>query len=405
MRKLPLIILIVILLVALLVVLPFSPHILHALESRLHSAASSNATVVSTLHSTTGSTPQKASSVGALISRNVPVFASSEAYPATNANDNSYDTTWRSNGAAWLAYDLSGVPANKRSKVLVVWYNETGNYDHTVIGDAAYNLPESYTIDVNAAVGGGQPPTTGWKTLVTVHGNHYHSRQAVITMAGNNWLRLNITAIDGSYENYDASINMDVYDASSALTDDWIFYGDLITAGAMDHDTLNGTAAFAQLVNAHLPNDYPVQESGGIGYLTSSDAVKNLNTWLGLFPGKYVGLSYGTNDALSCVNPETFYNNYVTLVQDVLHAGKTPLIPFIPWGRNTNIQRCAPALNAQITKLYTAFPQIIHGPNLWSFFQSHQNLISSDNIHPTDAGFDAYRQQWVNTLLTEVYKS
>src|SRR5438093_171195 len=37
-----------------------------------------------------------------LISRNVHVFASSENYPATNANDTSYDTTWRSQGTpAW----------------------------------------------------------------------------------------------------------------------------------------------------------------------------------------------------------------------------------------------------------------------------------------------------------------
>ncbi len=60
-----------------------------------------------------------------LISGNVPAFSSAGYFPASTANDDSYDTAWRSNGApAWLAYDLANVPAAQRSKVLVVWYNE-----------------------------------------------------------------------------------------------------------------------------------------------------------------------------------------------------------------------------------------------------------------------------------------
>ncbi|MEO7020957.1 MAG: SGNH/GDSL hydrolase family protein [Ktedonobacteraceae bacterium] len=342
--------------------------------------------------------------IGPLVSRNVPAFASSSAYSTSNANADHYDTSWRSRGTPiWLAYDLSRVPAAQRSKLLVVWYNGTGNYDHTIINYAAYNMPQDYTIDANVAAGGDQPSATGWVTLATVRGNHYHSRQHVVDMTSYNWIRINITAIDGSAQNEDASINMDVYDANAALQDDWIFFGDSITAGAMGHQTLNGVASFAQLINTAFPNYYPAQESGGIGYLSSIDGVKYLNTWLGLFPGKYVGLDYGTNDALGCVNSTKFYNNYVTMVQDVLQAGKTPVVPHIPWGRSAKLQRCVPNLNAKIDALYAAFPQIIHGPDLWTFFQSHQDLISSDNVHPTQEGFGAYRQQWANAMLAEVY--
>lgn len=214
---------------------------------------------------------------------------------------------------------------------------------------------------------------------------------------------MNVSAVDGSAENYDVSINMDVYDANGGLADDWIFFGDSITAGSMGHQTLNGVSAYAQLIHRISPDHYPIQESGGIGYLTSADGAKYLPAWLTLFLGKYVGLSYGTNDALGCVSPEEFYNNYASMVQDVLKAGKSPVVPRIPWGKNANIQKCAPLLNAKIDALYQAFPQIIHGPDLWAFFQSHQDLISSDTIHPTDVGFGAYRQQWANTMLTEVY--
>src|SRR6266496_3405648 len=350
-------------------------------------------------------TPGKAASIP-LISRSVPAFASSASYPASNANDDSYDTTWRSQSTpAWLAYDLSSVPASQRGKVLVAWYNETYNYDHTIIRYDAYNMPQDYTIDVNAGRGGNSPPGTGWITLVTVKGNHYHSREHVVDMAGKNWIRMNVTAVDGSVQNFDASINMDIYSESYGAVDDWVFFGDSITAGAMEHSTTGGVKSFAQLINARLPNHFPAQEAGGIAYLTSADGAKYINTWLQLFPGTYVALSYGTNDANGCVNAEDFYNNYVTMVQAVLHAGKSPVVPRIPWGRTANIQNCGPALNARIDALNQAFPQIIKGPDLWTFFLHNQNLISNDNIHPTDAGFGAYRQQWANAMLTEVYKS
>ncbi len=107
-------------------------------------------------------------------------------------------------------------------------------------------------------------------------------------MAGNNWIRINVTRVDGSLENYDASINMDVYDANYGIADNWIFFGDSITAGAMGHATTGGVKAFAQLINSQTPKYFPAQESGGIGYLTSADGTKYINTWLQLFPGKYI---------------------------------------------------------------------------------------------------------------------
>src|SRR5690349_23870312 len=168
MKKKPLIIIMLAVLIVLLVVgVLLSPRIIRFAKNRLHpNVATNGRTVVYT-------TPQPGAT-GSLISYKASAFAASN--DASYANDDSYDTPWRSNGApTWLAYDLSGVPAAKRSKVLVVWYNDTGNYDHTLINYPAYNLPQDYTIDVNAAAGGGNPPTTGWVTLETVKGNHYHS--------------------------------------------------------------------------------------------------------------------------------------------------------------------------------------------------------------------------------------
>ncbi|MGN6813743.1 MAG: dockerin type I domain-containing protein, partial [Thermomicrobiales bacterium] len=91
----------------------------------------------------------------------MPAFASSEeGGAARNANDGDYATFWRSVGTpAWLAYDLSSVPAAQRGQVVVAWYNDpmTPDYDPVLIGKNAYNLPTAYTLEANAAAGGAPP--------------------------------------------------------------------------------------------------------------------------------------------------------------------------------------------------------------------------------------------------------
>jgi len=342
-----------------------------------------------------------------LISRSKPAFASSGTSPG-GANHSSYSTYWRSNGApAWLAYDLSSVPAAHRGPVVVGWYNDpiTTPYDHTVTGDVAYDNLGSYTLQVNPAAGGGQPPTSGWVTLATVTNNHYHSRTHFVDMTGNSWIRINVTAVDGSSGNNDAMMNMDVHDASAdGPSDSWIFYGDSITEDGMPHEPISGTSPnFSQLINTARSAYFPAYEDAGIGGLVSGDGASHINTWLSAFPGRYVGLAYGTNDANGCMSPTGFYNNYVTMVQAVINAGKVPIVPTIPWARTGDVQTCGPGLNAKIQQLYGNFPQIVHGPDFWQFFSTHQNLISGDNLHPSEAGYVAYRQQWADAMVANVY--
>ncbi len=276
-----------------------------------------------------------------------------------------------------------------------------------MIGDPAYSNVGAYTIQANAAPGRGGAPTSGWTTLATVGANTYHSRQHVLNLTGFNWVRLHATASDGTTQNYDIAVNMDVHDASRGLGDSWIFYGDSITASAMDHDP-RGVGAFAQLINARQPAYFPVQENGGIGYLTGADGARYVPEWLKLFPGRYVGLSYGTNDAEGGCGDSAcaaaFYQSYATMVEAVLAAGKVPVVPTIPWARTANVQRNGPLLNQQIQQLYAAYPRIVRGPDLWTYFQNNPGLISGDDLHPSEGpGMAAYRQQWANQMLASVY--
>jgi hypothetical protein len=345
--------------------------------------------------------PPTSSGTG-LVSIVTPAFSSQSWTAASDASDLDYDKQWRAVGTpAWLAYDLSEIPPDSREKVLLVWYNQTGDYDHSIINSRAYNNLKNYTVEANAAPGGGNPPASGWTVLVKVSGNTYHSRQHILAIQGYNWIRIVITALDGPTQNMGAAINVDVYTADQALGDDWIFYGDGITATAMNQYSIVGIPAFANLIYAKAPHYFPVEEDGGIGDLTSRDGARHMDTWLSLFPGKYVGLSYGTIEAWSCADPNVYYYNYVTMVQAVLRAGKIPVIPTIPWSKA--FQKCGPAFVQKVETLYKVFPQIINGPDFWNFFKAHQDLLSANNL-PNEQGMAAYRQQWADQMLSVVYQ-
>ena len=159
-------------------------------------------------------------------------------------------------------------------------------------------------------------------------------------------------------------------------------------------------------------------EGGGTSGATTGDALDatdpvyggkpRIDVWLANFPGKYVCLSYGTNDVGSGILNDTAsvdaaYANFQLLIQKVIKAGKIPCIPKIPWAKMTDIQSNGPLLNAKIDLLYSQFPQIIRGPDFFLLFQSHPALISTDMLHPNPEGYRAYRQAWADALLKNVY--
>ena len=229
-------------------------------------------------------------------------------------------------------------------------------------------------------------------------------------MHGANWIRMNITVSDGSPENYSARLNMDVYDANYALNDDLITFGDSITAGAMDHYTTDNVPPFANLVEEQVSDHFPIQEDGGIGGVTSDLPIDPqhhyLQTWLSIFPGKYVGLSYGTNDSFGCsdasANANSVYKNYVLMVQTVLAAGKIPIIPHMIWSPRSDLQACAVAINVKLDQLYKAYPKVIPGPDLYAIFRNHPEDFG-DEIHPNDQGAGLYRQAWANMFVRSIY--
>jgi chitodextrinase len=395
-----------------------------------------------TTSTTSGITPMP------LISRGVPAYGNSGSSDPSYANDADYTHTWNSGGfPGWLAYDLSGVPSSERTEVYAYW-TEIGNYDYDsgINNEQGYGLPGDYTIDVNPAPGGGQPPTSGWVTESTVTNNTVNNRVDVVNMSGDNWIRIYITSgysnNDLTYHN-NAQIKWDIYNASTGAQDSWMFYGDSITAFDMPNKPVGGEDTFANQINAWDPTYTPLQEGGGQGGWTSATAVESIlgsgdggNTpWLSIFPGRFVVLAFGTNDGntgagntwsgVNDPNAVAFQDNMQTLITAVLNAGKVPIIPTIPdspalrAGTNTvNIDNGnggytsesvtgsgnGPIINQVIRNLVASNPGAMLGPDLWNAGVSYWN----DDLHPdtesySNLGVGVMRTAWVQWAEANVY--
>jgi lysophospholipase L1-like esterase len=351
-----------------------------------------------------------------LISRGKPAFTNddcNDTYPAGNANDGDFETHWiacdtpvSAGTPKWLAYDLSSVPAPQRAMVVVAWFNDpaTSEYDHAITGGPGYNNAGAFSIQINRAAGGTDAPTTGWTTVRSVSGNTFNSRQARVDMSGAGWLRLLATSSDGSADNEGIALNLDVHDAAGGVTDDWIFYGDSVTQDGMHHDARRAESgatvrSFSDEVHALAPDHFPLFQNGGIGGLRSEDGAAHMDEWLALFPGRFVTLDFGRNDAAAGRGDDTiikpFRDNMEAMVAKVLAAGKTPIVPTIPWGATPELRANVPVLNEQIERLREANPKIVAGPDLYALFEANRRLIGPDGVHPTwDHGYAAMRLAW-----------
>lgn len=356
-----------------------------------------------------------------VISRDVPAYVSG-GYPASYANDGDYATVWRSLAAPspatpqWLAYDLSGVPAVSRRKVMLAWYNDTTSPYWQGISGAFYGEPLDYSIDV-ATAPGGAPPVQGWTPLVSVTGNTYSGRMHVLDLGNATWVRLRITASSGANGNEDVAIQMDIHDVSDQV-DSWLFLGDSITMECMRHANITGIpwagGNLSQLVSAATGQvRFPGIVNGGVGGTTMEWAAQNIDTLVEPFPGRYVAIAYGTNDAnargmLRDSQVAGYYQNLLKVIDAVQARGLIAIVPSIPWGCASDGQLGANAqtLNSYVhARLSIDRPAAVQGPDLWTFYHDSPQLLR-DCLHPTYSaqlgqlnGYEQYQRQWVSTIL------
>jgi hypothetical protein len=327
--------------------------------------------------------PGRTPSAMPIISHGVPAFASNSdpASKPGDSNDSQPSGAWTSAAVpVWLAYDLSGVPVAQRNQVLVAWYDGLAADYINANADASKSLPVDYTLEINAADGGGKPPTDGWSVVDTVTGNDRSSRQRLITLGGANWLRMNVSKSSNPKATH---FDLDVHSAPDGATDSWLFMGDSITF-------LSTTYAFSdlpKLVNDDDSGRWPALIGAAEGGTNTTSALTVVGPAMDNYPGRFVVLAYGTNDHATEFHMEE-------LVQAVIAAGKVPVVPHMPWSATSGIQTDGPLINAQIDALYQKYPEILPGPDLWAFFTNRTDLIPATDIHPNTVGQEELRKQW-----------
>jgi hypothetical protein len=327
-----------------------------------------------------GSTP----SPMPVISRDVPAFASSHEGDSTpeNAQDGDPETRWVSKALpAWLAYDLSAVPAAQRSRVLVAWYAGAALDFINEDPDPDKQLPVDFTIESNGAAGGAAPPTDGWKVVKTVTSNDRNSRQALLDLDGASWLRVKVTK---STSSSDVGIDLDVHSAPDGATDSWLFMGDSITFMSTSYLFSDLPAQVNKLAKGRWPAVIPA----GIGGTNTNTALEALDATIEDFPGRFVTLNYGTND-----HPEDYQME--ELVKRVIAAGKAPVVPHMPWAFDSPE---GPVMNGMIDAIYAKYPEVVRGPDFWAIFLDRTDLIPEGDVHPNEEGQAIIRAEWAKAM-------
>lgn len=356
-----------------------------------------------------------------IISRDVPAYTNDDfsgAFPAALANNSAYSNRWRcltepAGGAdsgtltmpVWLAYDLSGVTI-PLGQCLVAIYNDpvTGAYDYNLVSAIPDNVPANYTIEANAAAGGGSAPESGWDVLITVSNSPYHSRNHLVDLTSYNWIRINVTAIFGSVSNNNCALNMDVHSLVNGNQDTYAVYGDSIGLQAFLH---SDTTVPAQ-INAIKPSNFPMIEQCCLGGFLSTTGQANFSTWFTLQNANIIVLQYGVNDANNASPGDpNFKPDFIaamsSMIETALAAGRTMLLPkTITWGKTTNLQANGPDINDALVQLAGTYPVIV-GPDQWAFFEANQNLITDADVHPTPDGYLALQNLWVESLVANFY--
>ena len=330
------------------------------------------------------------------------VYSDSQNTAYASCNDVYYDA-WSGAVGSWLAYDLSDVPAENRQKINVAWYSGAwNNYDYTVLNESPGASLSAYKLYVNDAAGGAYPES-GWKEAAAVSGCTTHSGENVLDFAGYNWVKLEVLGVQNGGTS--VNLNVDIHDCSGGLVDSWLFLGDSITAGGMVTFSA-GDGNFADVLHKIDPAYYPAQENGGIGGIFSTDGKNNIDRWLASYPGQYVSIAYGTNDCWGDqTGAEQYYENTVYMIRAVQAAGKTAVLPKIPFSLEKGVSANIARYNAQVDRIYEEFPDVVQGPDFYAWFEAHPEGLSADGVHPNSDGYNEMRRLWAETLYERIYQN
>jgi lysophospholipase L1-like esterase len=174
--------------------------------------------------------------------------------------------------------------------------------------------------------------------------------------------------------------------------DSWLFVGDSITV-------MSANSSIEGLVRQAVPSRRPRVTNVAVGGSTASTwgdsqaSGGDLRSALAASDARFVVLALGTND-----NHNYFSQPYERLVQQVIAAGRVPVLPHIPWTNNWPAGH-AERINPQIDSILARYPQAISGADLTAVTANRPDLFkAAGDVHPNDTGQQVIRQAWAGMM-------
>jgi lysophospholipase L1-like esterase len=167
----------------------------------------------------------------------------------------------------------------------------------------------------------------------------------------------------------------------------------------------NGKNLYSYLVYQEICNNYKQIKyvNKGIGGSTSTDLVKNLGHYSGLFEPDLLLIGVGMNDANSAVSDTTTYkNNLRTLIDWYRRKNPTVYIILVTQntidvtvGTRTYVQNFRDAMQSIATEKNC---QCAHFENSWDTSQL-ATYCNSDKLHPNDAGHSKFFNDTLKSMI------
>lgn len=304
-----------------------------------------------------------------------------------------YLTNWKSSSAKEIALNVGKGP----TRLLINWesYGDcawatdfTKNCGHTGVALSNFKILTS----ANSTDG-----TDGdWEVAATIENNPVMARGVTIDFAGKSWFKFVSEGDVGQI------LEIEAFDMSNGGTDTWFFMGTSISQmGIKQQDTDSTTA---QIIHARFPEYTPAMLRGGIGCINSTEVVEHLSEYLEYAGNvKFWAIEMGTNDAWGGGdwNLDTYVGNMQTIIDSAKAHGITPIIARIiatDPDKTEGGWQINPAYLEAIDKLVedNGLPQ---GPDFYSYFKEHPELLASDGVHPnSDGGGQAMHHLWAEAL-------
>jgi acyl-CoA thioesterase-1 len=276
--------------------------------------------------------------------------------------------------ASWLSVRLHE-PANHR--LLIAWQARGYRYRYH------QTAPKRYRLQVSDDSPDGR--RGHWRTAATVD-NRVGRRADLITAPGTHWLRVRI---DETWAVAPSLTELGVFAVpDSGPIGCWFILGDSISNASFSDQPA------WQPANRTRRQPLPVFINGGTSGHTAAEGMAQLVEALAASPpAGFIGIAYGTNDAMQAVPLTQFEGTLQRLITLVRRQGGVPMLARPPWNPNTLLPRYVAVID-RLTR-QNGLPK---GPDLFSWFQRHPEALGPDRLHPNAIGETAIRRLWSEAI-------